>query len=158
MAASLEWRLTGGAANADPDASLGGTGSSVAVSGTALNNLFDDVTPGEAVAGDIEYRAIDLYNTGDAAAENVELWISQETTSADTVIAIALDAGTQSVVDEDTAPSAPTLSFGHPLSGSKQAVSDIAAGAAQRVWLRRTVSASATNNASDTLQLSVQFA
>ena len=47
MAAVLEYFLTGGAANADPDASLGGDTSSVNVNSTALNNLFDNVLPPE---------------------------------------------------------------------------------------------------------------
>ena len=40
MAAELEYRYTGGAANANPDLSLGGTSSSVEVVSVALNNLF----------------------------------------------------------------------------------------------------------------------
>jgi len=68
MAAVLELRLTGGADNDDPDASLGGVASSEEVSGTPLNNLFDDITPAEAEAGCTEYRAISIYNSGDASA------------------------------------------------------------------------------------------
>lgn len=158
MAAVLEWRLTGGAANSDPDASLGGDMSSEQVSGTALNNLFDNVTPAEATAGDVEYRAIDLYNSGDATATAIELWISTETGSGDSIIAIAEDSGTQSVEDEDTAPSAPTLSFSHPLTGSKESISDINASAAQRIWLRRTISAAATNYTNDTVTITVNYA
>ena len=158
MAAVLEWRLTGGAANTDPDASLGGVSSSEQVSGTAMNNLFDNVSVAEASAGDIEYRALSLYNSGDATAENVELYISTETPSTDTILAIALDAGTQSVADESTAPSSPTLSFSHPLTGARLSISNIAASGAQRVWIRRTVSASAGNYANDLATITVEYA
>lgn len=56
MAATLVFRLTGGASNSDPDASLGGVMSNTEISGTALNNLFDDVSPDEATSGSTEYR------------------------------------------------------------------------------------------------------
>jgi len=60
MAATLEFRLTGGSSNSDPDQSLGGVTSSNEISSTAMNNLFDNVTPTEASSGDVEYRAIDI--------------------------------------------------------------------------------------------------
>jgi hypothetical protein len=156
MAANITFRLTGGASNSDPDASLGGVGSSQEVSATPLNNLFDDVDAGEASAGDVEYRAIDLYNGGDQAAVGVELYISTETPNANTQIDVALDSTTQSIADESTAPTGVT--FSHPLTGSRLSVSDIAVGSTQRVWLRRTVSASAPNLANDNFQLSVEYA
>jgi hypothetical protein len=158
MAAVLEWRLTGGAGNSDPNASLGGVMSSTQVSGTALNNLFDNVDADEASAGDVEYRAIDLYNSGDAAALAVELWISTETGSTDSIIAIGEDAGTQSIANEDTAPSAPTITFSHPLVGSKESIADISNGSAQRIWLRRTISSSASNYTNDTVTITVNYA
>lgn len=159
MAASLEFRLTGGAANSDPDASLGGDMSSTEISGTALNNLFDDVDETEASAGDIEYRAIDIYNSGDANAEDVTLWIDDETDSGDTQIDVGLDAGTQSIANEDTAPSSPTITFSHPTSeGSPLSIGMIANGSAQRVWVRRTVGSSAGNHANDLCGITVRFA
>jgi len=158
MAATLEWRYTGGGANSDPDASLGGTASSEAVVAGPLNNLFDNTTPAEATAGDVEYRAISLYNDGDATGKVIEIWLSTETPSSDSVIAISLDSGVQSIVDEDTAPTEGGISWVHPLTGSKQAISDIAAAGAQRIWIRRTISNSAGNYADDLVQISVQYA
>lgn len=158
MAAALQWNLTGGASNSDPDASLGGVSSSEEVSATALNNLFDNVSPAESTAGDVEYRAIDLVNSGDATGTVIEIWISTPTLSTDSECEIALDAGTQSVANEDTAPSAPALSFSRPLVGTKLSISDIVAAGTQRVWIKRTITAPALNYAHDTLQLTVQFA
>jgi hypothetical protein len=68
MAAVLKLYLTGGASNADPDASLGGVMSSEELSETPLNNLFDDIDPNQAEVGVTEYRALGLYNDGDADA------------------------------------------------------------------------------------------
>ena len=79
MAATLAFQLSGGASNSDPNASLGGTHSSVALSGTAMNNLFDDVSSGEASAGDTEYRAIDITNTGDATGTVVKIFMDPDT-------------------------------------------------------------------------------
>ncbi len=57
MAADLIFTLTGGASNSDPDASLGGVGSSQELSGTPLNNLFDNVEPDEATSGEqVQHR------------------------------------------------------------------------------------------------------
>ena len=158
MAATLVFRLTGGAANADPNASLGGVASANALSGTPLNNLFDNVSAAEAAAGDIEYRAISLHNSGDAEATLVKIWIDTDTTSASTEIDVALDSGTQSIVDESTAPSDPALSFSHPAVGSKLSISNIASGSAQRVWIRRTVTAAAGNLSNDAAVIKVEYA
>jgi|OM-RGC.v1.023313865 hypothetical protein len=159
MAASLEIRLTGGAANSDPDASLGGTMSSETISATALNNLFDNVSAAEASSGDTEYRAIDVYNAGDATAKSVQAWISTESPSDDSEIEFGKDdTATQELSDESTAPDSPAVNFSHHTSASKCDIDDIAAGSAQRLFLKRTISASAGNYADDGITLCVQYA
>lgn len=158
MSASLQFRLTGGASNSDPNASLGGVASTVQISGTPLNNLFDNVAAAEAVAGDVEYRALSLHNAGDATATAVKIWIDSDTTSPNTEIDLALDSGTQSIANENTAPSSPALTFSHPNSGAKLSISDIAAGGAQRVWIKRTVTAGAGNLANDSTTIKVEYA
>lgn len=230
MAASLQLRLTGGAANSDPAASLGGVMSAnqvhlpdtidaspavdkgngrvgipitghlyaadktIIISGTTnydgsrkiesqtanevvivatyaaetfdgtetteitLNNLFDNVDPGEASAGDTEYRAIDVYNAGDAAATSVSVHMSTETSSPDTALDLGHDATNdphtsawagETIADEDTAPASPVITFGHHLSANKLSLPDIPVGHACRVWLKRVVSAAAGNTSND---------
>lgn len=156
MAATLQLFLTGGAGNSNPNASLGGIRSNTQVSGTPLNNLFDDVQPGEAVAGDIEYRAVDIYNSGDASAVVVKVYIDPDTPSPKTELDLGLDSTTQSVANENTAPT--DVSFSHYTPSSKLSVSDIAAGAAQRLWLRRTVQAGAANMANDGTTIKIEYA
>ena len=147
MAAILVWRLTGGASNSDPNASLGGVRSSNALSATALNNLFDDVSPAESAAGDTEYRALDLYNSGDATAGGVVVFMSTETTSSGTQLDFGIEASpinsSLSVANESTAPAG--VSFAHYTSGSKLSLPDIAASSGCRVWFRRVVDAGAAN-------------
>jgi hypothetical protein len=156
MAANLTFHLTGGASNADPDLSLGGVGSSVLLSGTALNNLFDNVLPPEidGVAY-VDYRAIDIVNDGDAEAHNIEFYLT-DTPNSESTLAIWYDStGTQSIVDEDTEPVGASWSL--PLVGSKLAFSNLAAAGTYRIWVRRTIDADADNLNADTGTLHVWF-
>ncbi len=143
VAGDLKFYLTGGAANADPALSLGGVISSVQFIDNTLANLFASVSPAEALAGSVKYRALSFKNTSALTAYAAAIFISQETSSADTTMAIAYDStGTQDVADEDTAPTG--LSFSTPLSlATGIALGDIAAGGVARIWFKRTVSASA---------------
>ena len=167
MPASLQFRLTGGASNSDPDASLGGVMSSNQISATAMNNLFDNVDPEEASAGDTEYRAIDVYNGGDEAATNVTVHMGTETSSSDTQLDMGHDVTNnphasgwngETIADEDTAPASPVITFGHHVSANKLSLPDIPAGQACRVWLKRVVSASATNTSNDQGTLRAEYA
>lgn len=167
MAAILVMRLTGGASNVDPNASIGGEMSSNAVSATALNNLFDNVDPDEAIAGDTEYRAFDLYNSGDAAATSVEIYVYSQTTSVDTSIQIGHDATNdphvsgatlETIATEGTAPESPVVTFNLHPTGTKLALPDIPASQACRIWVKRIVSAGAANTSSDSSTLKAQYA
>lgn len=167
MASNLVFRLTGGASNATPASSLGGIMSANALSGTALNNLFDNVSPEEATAGATEYRMIDVYNSGDAAAESVELYCSSNTTSTYTTLHLGYDAtnsphesgdSLETLANETTAPASPTITFADRTSGAKLALPDIPTGEAVRVAVKRIVTAGATNTANDTATLAVYFA
>lgn len=156
MSATLQLRLTGGASNSDPDASLGGVMSADQVAATAMNNLFDDVSPADRLSGSVKYRAIDIYNAGDAAATVVKAFMDAITSNADTDLAFGLDSGTQSIADEDTAPT--SVTFANYTSASKLSISDIAAGSAQRLWIRRTVAAGAANDNNDLGTINVEYA
>ena len=160
MAATINFHLTGGAANSDPTLSLGGVHSSVQLSGTAMNNLFDDVAAAEATAGDTEYRAIDLTNAGDANATVVKAFMDPETSSADTQLDFGIEASpidsTLSIADESTAPAG--VSFAHYTTASKLTVPDIPNGSYARLWVRRVVTAAAGNTSNDTGTIKVEYA
>ncbi|RLG01218.1 hypothetical protein DRN58_02220 [Thermococci archaeon] len=169
MAATLQFRLTGGASNTDPNASLGGVMSGTEVSSSPMNNLFDNVSPAEASSGDTEYRAIDIYNSGDTTATEVAIYMSTETSSPDTQIDLGYDsAGAHasdwngpSITDEGDTPAdsgGGNISFAHHTSGNKLTLPDIPAGQAVRVWLKRIVSAGAGNTSSDQGTLTVEYA
>jgi hypothetical protein len=154
MASEIFYHLTGGAANDDPDLSLGGDGSSEVLSETALNNLFDNINPDEIAAIDrVEYRAIDIKNDGDALAKYVQFYLT-DTTNDESALAVWLDAtGTQSIVNETTEPTGASGNWSLPLVGSKMDLSNLAAGAVHRMWIRRTVDQGATNINEDTATL-----
>lgn len=152
MAATIQYRLTTN--------NLGGAATATELSATAMNNLFDNISPDEASAGDAEYRAIDLHNSGDAAAVAVTVYCNG-TTSTGTDLLFALEesplASTTAVADESTAP-AISGSFTAYTSASPLAVPDIPAGSYARLWLKRTVTAGTGNLATDTTTLSVEYA
>jgi len=162
MSASLQMRLTGGSSNSDPDLALGGVSSSNQLSATALHNLFDQVSSAEALAGDTEYRALDIYNAGDATAASVEMYMSVETPSSKS----SLDFGkvtsplndTESIADESTAPVGTGITFAHYTSGSKLSLPDIPAGQYCRIWFKRIIQAAAVNVASDLGTITVAYA
>ena len=136
-------------ANSDPEASLGGAGYGDEIS-AAVHEIFAPITPEEAVAGSVKYRAIGVKNSNVAdTLYTAVLYIHTITSSTDDAITLALDAGTQSVADEDTAPSAPALSFTAPVSKATGiALGDIAPAGLVRLWLKRTVTAGAVSGTS----------
>lgn len=141
--ADILFFLTGGGANADPNASLGGGISNTQVP-AGLHNIFDRVSPEEALAGDTEYRAIDVKNSNVTdTAFDAFLWISQETVSDDTSVSLAYDAtGTQVIANESTPPVG--VAFTTPISKLTGInLGNIAPLQTRRIWLRRTVTAGA---------------
>lgn len=144
------YRLSGGSANTDPAASLGGVKSSTAVTGSTI---LDTVLAAEGAAGDIEYRCVYVHNNhGTLSLDNAVVWLQSSTLGTDQAIALALGSsavnGTeQTVADEDTAPTAVT--FSTPASkGAGISLGNIPAGQHRAVWIRRTVTAGAPASSS----------
>ena len=140
----LVLRLSGGAANADPNASLGGAKSSTAVTDNSINNFWDNISGTESNDGDTEYRCGYIHNANATlTAENVRIYISTDTTSATEEVDIglgtaAINATEQTVANESTAPSGVT--FSHPQTYAAGLVSaNIPAGQHRSVWFKRVV-------------------
>lgn len=155
----IEYRYSGGAGNFTPDDSLGGVMSNDQVPTAILQKLFDDVSSSEASSGDTEYRCYYIYNDNDTDSCNtVRVYILEETPSADTVIDIGLDpAGVgngvttgvaTTIANESTAPSGVTFSHPTDFAGGLD-VGTLGPGQAQAIWVRRTVSASASSSPRD---------
>lgn len=154
-ASDIKFRLSGGSANSDVNASLGGVKSSV-----DAVNYFDNVSSGEAAAGDIEYRCIYIHNNSSTnSLLTAKIWIDTNTPSADTTVEIglgtaAINATEQTVANESTAPSGVT--FTAPANeGAGLTIGDIPVGQHKAVWIRRTVNAAAAA-AADSFTLRVK--
>jgi hypothetical protein len=146
----IEYRYSGGAANSDPAASLGGAKSSVEV---VNNTLFDDVSGAESAAGDIEFRGIYIQNnyagSPSLTLQNARVWVQVNTPSADTTIEIALaaegpNATMETLGDENTWPAGSPMTFTSPANYAAGLVlGDLAPGQFYGLWIRRTVNAGA---------------
>ena len=145
ISTDIKYRLSGGAANADPMLSLGGFKSSVDMAAT----IFDGVASEDAAAGDIEYRCVYIHNAHATLAMLApKIWIEANTPSASTTVAIglgtsAVNATEQTVANENAAPSGVSFSEPTNFAGGVPLI-DIPAGQSRAVWIKRTVTAGAT--------------
>jgi hypothetical protein len=155
----LEFYLSGGSSNSNPNAALGGIISSSAITNASDNNLFDDVSGDEADSGDTEYRCFYVKNNHSSITlQNSKIWFSSNTTSSDDTLDIALageglNSSAEVIANESTAPSGET--FSAPANkGAGLSVGNVPSGQFYGIWIRRTVnaSASAVNANSATIQ------
>lgn len=161
----LKFYLSGGAGNSDPDSALGGIISATAVVDDTLNNLFDDVTGAEHIAGDTNYRCIYVKNDSASIAYNVKVYIDTNTPATDDEITIGKDlagAGDGSstgvadtIANEETAPD-PAVTFS-TADGYANAIDlgNMAAGQVYAVWIKRVVSAGSTAQANNSAIIKV---
>lgn len=156
LSTDIKYKLSGGALNTAPNASLGGAKSSTDVP----PGIFDDVSSAEASAGSVEYRCVYVHNNHlTLSLLLAKLWIQANTPSASTDVAVGLgssglNAIEQTVATEVTAPTG--VIFSSPAAfASGLSLGDLPAGQHFAVWVRRTVTAGAAA-ASDTFTLRVQ--
>ena len=156
LTTDIVYRLSGGAANAVPAASLGDAKSST-VMGT---DLLDGVSSAEALAGDTEYRCFYIHNAhATLTMESAVAWIQANTPSGDTTLEIglgtsAVNATEQTVADEQTAPSGVTFSAAGT-EGAAIALGNIPPSQHRAVWVKRIVNAAAAAS-NDTANLRVK--
>jgi hypothetical protein len=156
ISTDLKYRLSGGASNTDPSASIGGAMSSTDVG----SNIFDNVGSAEAATGDIEYRCLYVLNShGTLTAQAAKVWIQANTPSEDTTIDIGLGAAgfnatETAVANENTAPAGVTFAAAANEAGALS-LGDMTAGGRFAIWIRRTVTAGAAA-ANDTFTLRVK--
>lgn len=155
--ANFSRRLSGGAANANGNASIGGAKSSVAMSDT-IDGLFDAVSAAEALAGRVEHRLIYLHNANATDTMiNARVWISQNTPSEDTTLEIGLaaaglNATETAIANEQAAPAG--VSFSSPANAAAAlALGNIPPGQHYGIWLRRTVLENAAATPDDDFQI-----
>lgn len=160
----IEYRLSGGASNTSPAASLGGAMSTVGggvITSAALHNLFDVIDGDEAAGAQVDnYRCIYVKNNhGSLTWLAPKVWISSLTSSANTELAIALGGegvgGTaETVANETTAPVGESFTAPTTKAGGLS-VADVPSGSFFPLWVRRRKDAAAAA-ANDTGTLRVE--
>lgn len=164
VAGDIQFRVSGGAANTDPNAALGGAISTAGgglITTDVLNNVWDDVSGAESSSGDTEYRGLFVKNNhGSLTYTGAKIWISSNTTSTDDTIEIALAdealANTiETIANESTAPVGPAFSAPTTFAGGLT-LGNIGPGQAQGIWVKRIVSAAAQAANANPYTLSVQ--
>lgn len=158
----IQYRLSGGAGNTDPNASLGGVMSSTAWAGGTLHDLFDVVTGDENAASDVEYRCVYIRNANATLTWSlIKVWFTA-VTAGGADLAIGLDpAGVgngsstgvaTTVANENTAPAGVTFSA-PTTKATGLAPASVPAGSGFALWVRRSATNSAAaNNDGGTLQ------
>lgn len=141
----IVFRLSGGASNTAPGASLGGVKSSTTAAPAAI---FDTVDGAESATGDVEYRCVYVHNLhATLTMQNAVAWLFANTPNASTDIAVgvgtsAVNGTEQTVANEGAAPAGVTFSAA-ATQGAGVALGSIPPGQHRAVWLRRTVTAGA---------------
>lgn len=148
--------------------SLGKYISTTAVSGTALNNLFNDLTGAQNAASQVDYQCVFILN--DTASGNSMLntvvWINAQVSGgADAAIGLDTTAASPraqsgtpqalTIANATTAPSGVTFSAAAS-SGAGLALGTLAPGNVKALWIRRTANNSAPVN-NDGLTLEIDF-
>lgn len=165
VAADIKFKLSiltgaaGNAATSTPAGSLGKYISTSELSGTALNNLFDDISGAENAASDVEYRCVFVHNAhATLSLQNAVVYLSAEV-GGGAGIAIAVDDVTESLIggasaqadeiaDEGTAPGAGVGAFSSPTTaGTGLSLGTIQAGYCRAFWVKRTAANSAALDA-----------
>lgn len=135
----------------------GGLGGSLAESAPSG---FDTVSSAEAAAGSTEYRCYYVRNShGSLTLSAAKIWLSANTPSASTSVAIGLGTsavgGTeQSIANETTAPVGVTF-VAAASEAAALTLGDLPAGQTRAIWERRTVTAGAAALGQDTYERTV---
>jgi hypothetical protein len=153
-ASDIQFRYSGGTTNTSANACLGGAMSTDAggvIDDAVKNDLFDDVSAAEATAGDTEYRGFYAKNNhGTLTLIDARVYISSNTSSADTTFDIALadeavNTTIETIANESTAPVGPTFTAPTTYASGLQlnGATGLTAGSYRGVWIRRTVNTGA---------------
>lgn len=147
----LKLRLSGGAANSDPAASIGGAISSVDMP----SGIFANVPSADSSAGETYYRLVYVRNTDPAlTATATKVWFSSVGANSDTTFSMGLatqglNTEVTAISDEHTAPS-PTVTFSTPTSeGTALSMGDIPTGQYYGLWLKMVIAPGASAYAND---------
>lgn len=161
VTSDLHYPLSGGSGNTDPNASLGGAPSTTDIVDNTSQNLFQNVTGANSLAGFIDYRGIYAKNAhASLTLIGTKIWIQQQPTATGDATAIGLateglNVNMATIANETTAPAG--VSFSAPANfAAGLSMGDIPHGQFYGVWVRRTITAGTAAYTDDTFQLEYQ--
>jgi hypothetical protein len=147
-ASEILLRLSGGAGNSSPAASLGGVMSTTTViADNTANNLFDKITGSESTAGRTDYRGFYvLNNDGALTLEDAGLYVDSETThtGVDVEFGLALEGlnVTMDTIALETDAPDPAVTFSDATGvGARLVLGNIPFGQRYGIWAKRVINA-----------------
>lgn len=136
-------------AQPDPNASLGKYISTTQVSGTAANNLFDDISGAENAASTVDYRCVFVHNShATLTLQNAVVYLSGGDPAGGATVSVAVDniaasaigataAQAAEIVNETTAPTGVGAFSAPATAETGLALGNIGPGQCRAFWVRR---------------------
>ena len=153
---------SGTGSSATPGGSLGGAITANEIGNSVINAVWDDVTIGEADAGDVEYRCFYLKWLGADTIQNVVMFLSSKAHGPQDSVFIgkgtaAKNAVEQSIINETANPTG--IAFDNPGSRSTAILvaSSMSQNDFQSIWLKRTVEAGSPVINLEDYEIEIQF-
>ncbi len=128
----------------------GGAISATEITSGVDQNVFDDVTNAERVAGDTEYRKIYIKNENADTWEGVKLWISTQTPATNSIVSIVAGIGADTQADADDYV---YVSPDSKVHADVITVGNLVQNASASVWIKRVISAAGSGYTDDTFTL-----
>jgi len=110
------------------------------------NNVLslDEILEAERAAGSTKYRAIGFKNHAATDITDIKVWMDAASSTQGLAFGFeAADESFQTIANETTAPSAPTITYVNPTSEPAAQIATLTAGKYRGLWLRRTIGAAA---------------
>jgi hypothetical protein len=161
----IEFYLSGGSGNTDPDLSLGGARSTTAITAAGSNNLFDDISGSESASGETTYRCFYVRNEhGSLTLGSAVVFIHTNTQSVDSSIEIGLGTSAVGTGTSESAPSpnvdatAPSgVTFSAPTTAATGlSIGNMATLEHKAIWVKRIILEGAAAHTDDTFVLRVE--
>lgn len=159
-AADIQFFLTGGSGNTNPNASLGGARSTSTQIGSGVNNLYDNITGTNHAAGNVDtsaaadYRVFAVHlktpltDASSSTLDNAVLKISASSLGDNAIqayVAATVNHTITAGADENTAPTdGGAITFSSIPGGGLSLPASMVAGDDVHIALKRTVSAGST--------------
>lgn len=151
----LQFFLSGGSGNSNPNASIGGGISNTPVIGT-LNNLFSDLSSSEATSGKTDYRCLYIKNASVSdSLYMAEVYVYSQSSGGSYVQIGTLPVGTlASLIPVETTP--PTgVTFTDTSVNQKILVGTIPPQSSVPIWIKRTTDPSTSFKEKDNFVLKI---